>query len=74
MTTQIYAVMDFAHLRGGNWRRVERVEGATTENGEEGYLDGLAGRENRLCSPNYCEGWERGWRERMLAWEETTND
>jgi ribosome modulation factor len=39
---------------------------------EEGYLDGLAGRDNRMCSPNYAEGWERGWRERMMTWKETT--
>ena len=45
-----------------------------TENQEEGYLDGLAGRDNRMCSPNYCEGWERGWRERMMTWKETHNE
>ena len=38
-----------------------------TKNMEEGYLDGLAGRNNAMRSPNYCEGWDRGWRERMLA-------
>jgi hypothetical protein len=45
-----------------------------TPNHDEGYLDGLHGRTgphgrtNRECSPNYCEGWEAGWRERMLTW------
>lgn len=35
-----------------------------TPNMDEGYLDGLHGRNNRECSPNYVEGWEAGWRER----------
>lgn len=39
-----------------------------TPNMDEGYQDGLHGRTNRECSPNYCEGWEAGWRERMLTW------
>lgn len=51
-----------------------------TPNMDEGYLDGLHGRNNRECSPNYVEGWEAGWRERsritsttafwvMMAWD-----
>ncbi len=44
-----------------------------TENLEEGYLDGLAGRDNRMCSPNYIEGWELGNIERNVK-QETLSD
>ena len=39
-----------------------------TPNMDEGYQDGLHGRINRECSPNYYEGWKAGWRARMMAW------
>jgi len=45
-----------------------------TDNRAEGYRDGFTGQDNRFCSPEYCEGWEAGWRERMLAWEETRDE
>lgn len=34
----------------------------------EGYQAGLAGHTNARHSPEYCLGWEAGWRERMLVW------
>lgn len=39
-----------------------------TTNYDEGYQDGLAGLNNARHSPEYCLGWEAGWRERMLVW------
>ena len=33
-----------------------------------GYQDGLAGRNSAHDHPEYQEGWEMGWRERMHAW------
>ena len=39
-----------------------------TANYDEGYQAGLAGHTNARHSPEYCLGWEAGWRERMLVW------
>ena len=38
-----------------------------------GYQDGLAGRNSAHDHPEYREGWVMGWRERVLAWNETCN-
>jgi hypothetical protein len=42
-----------------------------TENMIEGYQDGLAGRVNADHSPEYCTGWEIGWRKGMMTWNNT---
>lgn len=34
------------------------------KNYEEGYADGIAGRENMVKSPHYIDGWEAGNTER----------
>ncbi len=39
----------------------------------QGYRDGRAGRNNANHSAEYNAGWLTGWRERMLAWNETCN-
>ena len=38
----------------------------------EGYQDGLAGRNSDDDSADYRTGWELGWRERILAWNSTS--
>lgn len=38
----------------------------------EGYRDGLAGRSSASDNPDYSRGWLTGWRERMLAWNNTS--
>jgi hypothetical protein len=39
----------------------------------EGYQDGLAGRNATSDDDEYRTGWELGWRQRVLAWNETCN-
>ena len=38
-----------------------------------GYQDGLAGRNSDDDSADYRIGWLTGWRQRVLAWNETCN-
>ena len=38
----------------------------------EGYQDGLAGRNATSDDDEYRTGWELGWRERVLAWNSTS--
>ena len=37
-----------------------------------GYQDGLAGRNCANDSADYMQGWVIGWRERVLAWNSTS--
>ena len=39
----------------------------------EGYQDGLAGRNSNDDNADYRAGWAMGWRQRVLAWNETCN-